>query len=397
MSTFRTLEQAQFAGKRVLLRAGFDVPIEDGVVVDASRIDAIAPTMRAIVDAGGRLVILAHQGRPKGTRDAAFSQRPLVPVLARVLERDVAFCEDVTGDDAIAATQALRNGDVLLVENLRFDAGEERNDPAFAAKLAQLGDIYVNDAFSNAHRAHASMVGLPALLPSYMGLQLQREVEALTLGVENPAHPVVLIVSGVKLETKVAVLERFVRQGDEILLGGAIANAFLAASGVRIGTSLCDASAQATAATLLAASRQGGAAFVLPTDAVVAATVDATDHHTVSLDDAGIDSHAIFDIGPRSIAAYLACIDRAKTIIWNGPLGLFEQPRFAAATTAVARALQAAAQRGAVVLVGGGDTIDAHIRYDLPLDRYTFVSTGGGAMLSFIGGEDMPAIDALRL
>lgn len=389
---YKRFEDLPIRGKRVLLRAGFDVTIEDGIVTDTSRIDALKETMHAIL-AEGSLVIMAHQGRPKGRVIPEESQRPLVPVLEALLQRPVAFASSCVGPEASALAKNLNVGEVLLLENLRYDVREEANDVGFASELAALADCYVCDAFSNAHRAHASMVGVPRLLPSAMGLLMQREVDHLLL-VREATHGLCVIVSGAKLETKVPVIEAFLGKAESIIVGGAIANTFLAASGFTIGSSLYDAAEVPMAKRIL--DRAMGS-LLLPVDGVVAPSPsDAVTAHTVAVSDIP-SREALFDLGPVSTRNIVSAIQRATTIVWNGPLGYTEQREFSSSTIAVAQALHAATAAGSYTVVGGGDTLEVHARYGLPLDGYSFVSTGGGAMLEFLAQGDLPALVALRV
>jgi phosphoglycerate kinase len=393
MSNYPTLSEASLQGKRVLLRAGFDLPMENGAIQDISRVEALVPTMKYILSHGASLIILAHQGRPKGKVDPAFTQKPIVPVLEKLLGTNVHFAASCTGPDTKSAADSLKPGDVLLLENLRYDPREEKNDLAFAKELASLGDIYVNDAFTNCHRAHASMVGIPALLPSYMGLQLEQEVSHLSKIVESPEHPLTLIVSGAKMETKVPVIEFFRSKGDDILVGGAIANTFIAAKGNNVGRSLVEPEYVEQAKEMLHAA---GAAIHVPFDAIVATEPkDDSAWQRVNVD-AIPAAEAIYDVGDATVAQYIGVIEQSKTIVWNGPLGMYEVEPFAAASKRIAAAVLAAARRGAFVVIGGGDTIDLHTRYNLPLNEYSFVSTGGGAMLEFVSGETLPALAALQ-
>lgn len=391
------LADAPLKGKRVLLRAGFDVAIEDGKVMDTERIEALVPTMRRIVDAGGSLIILSHQGRPKGKPLPEFSQKPIVPVLEKLLGVPVAFAASCVGKIAEDAAKALKPRQVLFLENLRYEPGEEANDPALAKQLAALGDLYVNDAFTNCHRKHASMVELPTLLPSYAGLQLQREIDNLSLVVEKPKRPLTLIISGAKMETKVPVIEHFLKKGDHILLGGCIANTFIAARGFDVGTSKFEEKEVEKAQELmLEAEKPGRAKIHVPRDVVVGS---AADEHAQKLDLPVEDIEgdmSIFDIGTVSLERYRKVVAASATIVWNGPLGLYEINRFSHATKRLVEALAVAKKSGATVIVGGGDTLDFHVRYGYPLDAYTFASTGGGAMLEFIAGKQLPAIEALR-
>ncbi len=391
------LREADLSGKRVLLRAGFDVPITDGNVSDTSRIDALVPTMQAILKGGASLVIMAHQGRPDNKPDLAFTQRPIVAVLEKHLERKVAFADSCSGEETRKLAEGLQPGDVLLLENLRFDPREKKNDPAFASELADLADVYVNDAFTNCHRKHASMVGVTEHLPSFMGLNLEKEVRHLTAVTEAPEHPVTLIISGAKMETKIPVIRHFMRKGDDVLLGGCIANAFVAASGCGIGRSKCETESIPTCRELLGQSGVDGSARIhVPTDAVVAPDPAHPEAAGDASTDAIPEALAMLDIGPLTADAYADRIAKSKTIIWNGPLGCYEIERFSHATRRVAEAIALACRNGATAVLGGGDTIDFHTRYGYPLDAYTYVSTGGGAMLEFIGGGELPALKALR-
>ncbi len=396
MPTYRTLTQAKLKGKRVLLRAGFDVPVENGKVTDSTRIEAIVPTMRFILDAGATLIIMAHQGRPKDGPDPQFSQKPLVPVLEKLLKATVHFADDCIGPAAEKAVKAAKVGEVVLLENLRFHPEEKKNEPGFAQALASLGDIYVNDAFTNAHRAHASMVGVPSILPGYMGLQLEQEVKHLSAVLEHPKKPLTLIVSGAKMETKVPVIQRFLKQGDTILLGGCIANTFIAARGFSVGNSKYDESAIELARDLMLESEKPGRAKVLvPWDAVVATEIkDGVEKIDIPVEDIEGDMR-IGDIGKITIKRYAEVIEKSQMIIWNGPLGVAEINRFSHGSKRIAEAVIAATVRGAVSIIGGGDTIDFHARYKYDLSKYTFVSMGGGAMLEFLSGTDFPSLKAL--
>ncbi len=391
MPNYKRFANLDFDGKRVLLRAGFDLTIEHGTVTDTARVDAMKDTMLAIL-AKGSLVIMAHQGRPKGKRDPNESQKPIVPVLEKLLGRPVAFAESCVGPETLALAKALKPGEVLLLENLRYDDREEKNDPAFAAELAALADCYVDDAFSNAHRSHASMIGVPKLLPSAMGLHMQKEVDNLSK-VLNAHEGLCVIVSGAKLETKVPVIEAFLGKAETIVVGGAIANTFLAAMGKPIGTSLSDPAEIPTAKRIIGAA---GDALLLPTDVVVAPSRDkGADARACGVDDVTPDD-AIFDIGPISAKRIADAVVTAKTVVWNGPLGLCEEEAFSKSTIVLANAVVSATAAGAFTVIGGGDTLDVHARYGLSLNPYSFVSTGGGAMLDFLSQGTLPALDALR-
>jgi len=396
-TSYRTLDQASLRGKRVILRAGFDVAIENGKVMDTERIEALIPTIKHLLQEGASVVILSHQGRPKGKRLPEYSQKPVTPVLEKLLGMSVAFADSCVGPETLAKAKALKPGEILFAENLRYEAGEEQNDPSFAKQLAELGDIYVNDAFTNCHRKHASMVGLAELLPSYAGLQLQKELENLSPILEEPKRPLVLIVSGAKMETKVPVIKQFLTRGDDILLGGCIANTFIAAKGHSVGKSKYEQEALEEAREFLKeAEKEGQASIHVPVDAVLASEpkegVATQDLPVTSI---GSDT-AIFDIGSNSVKQYKDVIAKAGMIVWNGPIGFYEVEAFAGATKELATAVAAATKKGAVSIIGGGDTLDFHVRYGYPLDAYSFVSTGGGAMLEFIAGKTLPALVPLR-
>jgi phosphoglycerate kinase len=397
MSTIHPLSEAKLKGKRVLLRAGFDVAIENGKVMDTERIEALLPTMQHILKEGAALIVLSHQGRPKGKRVPEYSQKPVAPELEKILKKPVQFCDECVGPKAEAAANALKPGEVLFLENLRYEPGEEKNDGEFAKNLAKLGDIYVNDAFTNAHRNHASVVALAKLLPSYAGLQLMREIENLSPIVEKPTKPLTLVVSGAKMETKVPIIEHFLKKGDNILLGGCIANTFIAARGFDMGTSKYEEAFIDKAQEMMLESEKDGRAKIhVPRDVIVASEpVDGADKICLPVENIEGDM-AAFDIGKVTIERYKKIIEESKTIVWNGPLGFYEINRFSHATKRLAEAVAEATKAGATSIIGGGDTIDFHVRYDYPLDIYSFVSTGGGAMLEFIGGKKLPAIEALK-
>jgi phosphoglycerate kinase len=390
------LADADIQGKRVLLRAGFDVEIENGKITDATRIEALVPTMKYILQ-NASLVIMAHQGRPKGERVPDMSQKPLVPVIEKLLGTKVQFAENCTGDDTMKMAKALKKGEVLLLENLRYDRREEKNDEGFGEELAALADVYVNDAFTNCHRAHASMVQVPRHLPSYMGLQLSEEVDHLSQIFDQKGKKIVLIISGVKMETKVPVIEHFLTIGKDILLGGGIANTFVAARGFDVAKSKYESEMIDEAQKIMLESQQEGRAVVhIPRDVVVATEPsEQAEKIDIPVEDIAGDM-AIFDIGKVTIKRYTELLETADIIIWNGPLGLYELNRFSHGTKRIAEAVSAATKRGAKTFIGGGDTIDFHVRYSYPMDVYTFVSTGGGAMLEFISGKELPALQALR-
>ncbi len=395
MSTYRTLAEAELTDKTVLLRAGFDVPMEDGKVTDTSRIEALVPTMLYIMQARAKLIIMAHQDRPKGKFVAGMSQKPIVPILEKMLKTTVHFVSSCTGDATQQMVDALRPGDVLLLENLRFDPREEKNDESFARELAALGDMYVNDAFPNCHREHASMVGVPRLLPSFMGFRLEKEVDALSRAAMNAQKPVALLISGAKMETKVPVIEAFLDKADDIMVGGAIANTFIEAEGHDVRASLCDTLFVQKAKSIIEQSASGHAHLHIPTDVIVGKNPQDSapalvDVHAIP------DGSAIYDLGSETVDTYIAAIAKAKTIIWNGPLGLYESEPFATSSKRIAEAVSHSTARGAFSVIGGGDTIDFHTKYGLRMDGYSFVSDGGGAMLAFVAGETLPALELLR-
>lgn len=396
MSPFRTLDQADLRGKRVLVRVDLNVPMADGKVTDDTRIRAVAPTIAEISDKGGRAILLAHLGRPKGAPDPAFSLRPVVPALVAVLGKPVAFAEVCSGAAAEKAVAAMRDGGILLLENTRFEKGEEKNDPEFVKALAKLGDVYVNDAFSASHRAHASTEGLARVLPAHAGRAMQAEIEHLDAVLGTPRRPVVAIVGGAKISSKIDVLEHLAAKVDSLIIGGGMANTFLAAKGVKIGKSLAEPDLAETARRILSAAAKAGSKIILPEDAVVAKELRAgTPSRVVGLD-AIADDDMILDVGPKSIAAINAVIDGAATLVWNGPLGAFEIPPFDKATVAVARHAAGRSRAGKLLSVaGGGDTVAALNAAGVAAG-FSFVSTAGGAFLEWMEGKPLPGVDVLR-
>ncbi|MBN9441937.1 phosphoglycerate kinase [Bosea sp. (in: a-proteobacteria)] len=395
MSAFRTLDDADVAGKRVLVRVDLNVPMEDGKVSDTTRIDRVLPTIREIADKGGKVVLLAHFGRPKG-RDDKNSLKQVVPALAHALERPVTFVEDCIGEDVAKAVAAAKNGDVLLLENTRFHAGDEKNDPEFVKALAANGDIYVNDAFSAAHRAHASTEGLAHVLPAYAGRTMQAELEALSAGLDNPARPVMAIVGGAKVSTKLDLLGNLVRKVDVLVIGGGMANTFLAARGVDVGKSLCEHDLVGTAREIEEKAKAAGCEILLPVDALVAREFKAHPSYRVVPIDGVEADEMILDAGPLSIAEVVLRLDKVRTLVWNGPFGAFELPPFDTATVAVAKAAAKRVKAGELVAVaGGGDTVSA-MNHAGVADDLTYVSTAGGAFLEWMEGKPLPGVEALR-
>lgn len=397
MKSYRTLDQARVKGKRVLLRAGFDVPIEKGKVTDSTRIEAILKSMKYVLKGGGTLILLAHQGRPKSGPEPKYSQKPLVPVLKKLLKTTVHFASDCVGPVAEKVVAKAKAGEVVLLENLRFHAEEKKNDLVFARKLRKLGDLYVNDAFTNSHRQHASMVALAKLLPAFMGFTLEQEVKNLSLALKNPKRPLTLIVAGSKMETKVPVIEHFLKRGDHVLVGGCIANTFIAGRGFSVGASKFDEEGMELAQEMMLESEKPKRAKIhIPRDVVVASALsEQATKLDLPVEDIEGDM-CIFDIGKVTVKRYCDLIATSKTIVWNGPLGVYEYNRFSHASKRIAEAVAQATKRGAVSIIGGGDTIDFHLRYKYSLKPYTFVSMGGGAMLELIGGRKFASLKALE-
>jgi phosphoglycerate kinase len=394
--SFRTLDNLDVAGKRVLLRADLNVPVRDGQISDLTRIERLSPTIKELSEKGAKVIVCSHFDRPRGKRVPEMSLAPMAAALGAVLGRRVRFVEDCTGPAAEQAVELLGRGDVLVLENTRFYAGEEKNDPAFSAALAKLADIFVNDAFSAAHRAHASTEGVAHLLPSYAGRLMQVELEALDAALGNPARPVAAIVGGSKVSTKLELLGNLVGRVDVLIIGGAMANTFLSAQGKAVGKSLQEAEMHATALDILTKARAAGSQMVLPTDAVVAQELKPNQvTRTVSVDAVPADT-MILDIGPASVAELIKRLGTLKTLIWNGPVGAFETPPFDAGTTALAHAVANATQQaGLRSVAGGGDTVSA-LRHAGVLDKLSYVSSAGGAFLEWMEGKTLPGVAALE-
>ena len=392
---FPTLDDADISGKRVLVRVDLNVPMADGKITDATRIDRILPNIREIAEKAGKVILLSHLGRPKG-RDLKYSLRPVAVELERELGKKVAFSEDCIGQIAETAVAALQPGDVLLLENTRFHPGEEKNDPVFVADLASLGDIYVNDAFSTAHRAHASTEGLAHRLPAFAGRTMQTELEMLTNKLAHPTRPLAAIVGGAKVSTKLELLGNLMRRVDYLFIGGGMANTFLAAGGRPIGKSLCEMELADVARKIMADAEAAHCEIVLPVDAIVAKRLAPhVEVRAVGIDDVGADD-MILDIGPRSIAKVVGLLASARTLVWNGPFGAFEVPPFDTATMAIAKVAALLTQTGALEsIAGGGDTIAALNQAGV-YDDFTYVSTAGGAFLEWLEGKELPGVEALR-
>ena len=396
MARFRTLDDLDPAGRRVLVRVDFNVPMQDGEVTDATRIERAATTLRELLEKGGRVIAISHFGRPKGRREPSMSLAPIAPVLARVLGMDVAFAEDCIGEPAARVVSALGDGRIALLENLRFHAGEERNDPAFADALAALGEVYVNDAFSCSHRAHASVTGLPERLPAYAGRLLEAEIAALEKALGGAQRPAAALIGGAKVSTKLAVLEHLLPRIDLLILGGGMANTFLAAQGVDVGKSLCEHEMLDTARQIVARAEESGTELLLPVDAVVATEFRAhAETRTVPVTGVGAEE-MILDIGPGTVRRIGERLARCRTLLWNGPLGAFEVPPFERGTVEVARRAAELTERGRLETVaGGGDTVAALARAGV-LERFSYVSTAGGAFLEWLEGKTLPGIAALE-
>jgi len=393
---FRTLDDASLSGKRVLLRVDLNVPMEHGEVTDATRIDRVLHTIREIAGKGGKVILLAHFGRPKGGPDTANSLRPVAAAVAERLGRPVAFAADCVGPVAAAAVAALRDGDVLLLENTRFHKGEEKNDPAFVEALAALGDLYVNDAFSAAHRAHASTEGVAHKLPAFAGRAMQAELDALGKALDSPVRPVVAIVGGAKVSSKLDLLGNLVAKVDALVIGGGMANTFLNAQGYGVGKSLCEKDLAPTAREILDKARAARCAVLLPVDAIVAyhfaADAPAHDYGVDAIPDSGM----MLDIGALSVDRIKAAIDGAATVVWNGPLGAFELAGFQHGTYDLARHVAERTKAKKLVSVaGGGDTVAA-LNGAGVADDFTYVSTAGGAFLEWMEGKALPGVEALR-
>jgi phosphoglycerate kinase len=395
MPNFRTLDSADVSGKRVLVRVDLNVPMENGKVTDATRIERVAPTIDEIARKGGKVILLAHFGRPKG-RDPKESLKPVAADVARVIKRDVGFADDCIGEAAEKAVAAMQNGDVLLLENTRFHRQEEQNDPAFVEKLAKLGDIYVNDAFSAAHRAHASTEGLAHKLPAYAGRTMQAELEALGKALDHPQRPVIAIVGGAKVSTKLELLENLIAKVQALVIGGAMANTFMYAQGVNVQKSLAERDMAETARRILAKAEDANCAIILPVDAIVAFHFQASaPSHAYGFDALPADG-MVLDVGSQSIERIKGAIDDAATLVWNGPLGAFEMQPFDAGTVEIARYAAGRTRAGKLISVaGGGDTVAALNQAGVA-DKFTYVSTAGGAFLEWLEGRKLPGVEALR-
>ena len=393
---FKTIDDLpDITGQRILVRVDINVPMDGAKVTDSTRIERIKPTILELADRGGKVILLAHFGRPKGQVVLEMSLGPVVPALQQVFGRDVGFASDCCGAPAIDAIAAMRAGDILLLENTRFHPCEEKNNPPFGKELADLGDIFVNDAFSAAHRAHASTVGITEHLPSYAGRTMQAELEALQAGLGDPVQPVIAIVGGAKVSTKLDLLGNLLAKVDHLVIGGGMANTFLAAQGKAVGSSLCEHDLADTARTIMDRAEAENCEIVLPSDVVVAEAFAAHSPNQVVGADEVPQDRMILDAGPETLALIEARIKGAKTLVWNGPLGAFEIAPFDAATVAAAKVAAAQTKAGQLVSVaGGGDTVAA-LNHAGASQDFTYVSTAGGAFLEWMEGKELPGVAAL--
>ena len=393
---FRTLDQLDPRGKRVVLRADLNVPAKDGKVTDTTRIDRSAATIRELAEKGGKVIILTHFGRPKG-REEKYSQKLLLEPLAKAVGRSVAWADDVIGIDAIEAVKAMKDGDILLMENVRFHPEEEKNDANFARALADLGDVYVNDAFSTAHRAHASTEAIARLIPAYAGRLMQAELEALGKALESPEKPVAAVVGGAKVSTKLDLLGNLVAKVDYLIIGGGMANTFLFAQGVQVGKSLCEKELADTAREIIEKAKAAHCHIVLPVDVVVASEFAENAPNKVVPVTAVPEDMMILDAGPASAESIIDRLGGCKTLVWNGPLGAFEIAPFDAATNAVAQAAAQRTKEGKLLTVaGGGDTVAALAKAGVE-EVFSYVSTAGGAFLEWLEGKELPGVAALQV
>jgi len=397
MPAFKTLDDlTDISGKRVLVRVDLNVPVADGKVTDKTRLERVAPTILELSEKGAKVILLAHFGRPKGEPVADMSLSLIAPALEEVLDHAVHVATDCIGPAAADAIAKLNDGDILLLENTRFHKGEEKNDPAFVTELAKNGDVYVNDAFSAAHRAHASTEGLARHLPAYAGRTMQAELEALEKGLGAPARPVVAIVGGAKVSTKIDLLMNLVKKVDALVIGGGMANTFLAARGTQVGKSLCEHDLAETAKQIMIEAATAGCAIVLPDDGVVAREFKANAANEIVDINAIPEDAMVLDVGPKSVEAIKGWISRAKTLVWNGPLGAFEIEPFDTATVAAARHAAECTKSGKLVSVaGGGDTVAA-LNHAGVAEDFTYISTAGGAFLEWMEGKVLPGVAILQ-
>jgi len=393
MYKFHTLKEVKVKGKRVLVREDLNVPMQAGNILDYKRIDAALETLRYLSDHDAKTIVVSHLGRPDGKVVEKYSLRPVAGALAERLHIAVTFASDVVGPSAHEAVEAMHDGDIVMLENVRFEPGEEQNDPHFAQQLAQLADLYVNDAFGTAHRAHASTEGVAHLLPSYAGFLMQTEIEALTKLVDNPQQPYVCVIGGAKIKDKVGVFSKLIEKVHAFCIGGGMANTFLAAKGIDVGKSLRDDDLE-PAKAIMELARPRDVSILLPIDAVVSSSFDNdAGAHVVDLPQ--VNDQMILDIGPKTAAEYASVIETARTVVFNGPMGVYEKPPYCEGTRAIGEAMKKATQAGATTVVGGGDAAAAAEELKFA-DYVTHVSTGGGATLEFLEGKELPGIKALE-
>ena len=395
MPNFKTLDDLNVKGKRVLVRADLNVPMKDGKVTDASRIERQAPTIKELSDKGARVIVLSHFDRPKGKVVPSMSLAPIAPALSKELGKPVAFADDCVGDVAKGAVAKLKDGDIVLLENTRFHKGEEANDPDFTKQVASLGDIFVNDAFSAAHRAHATTTGLAYMLPSAAGRSMQAELEHLDKALGHPQRPVMAVVGGAKVSTKLDLLQNLLSKVDYLVIGGAMANTFFVAEGRQVGKSLAERDMVDTALAIIHKATETGCVLILPTDVVAAKEFKANaEHRTVEIGHVHADE-MILDVGPQSIAEFKNRLKATQTVVWNGPFGAFETVPFDKATVAAAKAVAAETKAGNLISVaGGGDTVAALNHAGVSAD-FTYISTAGGAFLEWLEGKTLPGVEAL--
>lgn len=401
MTFLPTLHEADVRGKRVLVRVDFNVPMDGGgKITDMTRLEESLPTVQYLIKEGAKVILMSHLGRPKAGRsaqeNAEFSLKPVATAFSKLLKKPVDFVEECVGPKAEKAVEGMKDGDVILLENTRFHEGEEKNDPNFTKELAALGEVFVSDAFGTVHRAHASTVGVAAYLSAYAGFLLEKEIRALTPLLTGPAHPMALIVGGAKIDTKIGILRNFLNKAEVFIVGGGLANTFLAAEGYDVGDSLYEKDKLDVAREILLLAEKQKVTFGLPYDVVVA---DKISNEVTPLDIPVEDVELgmkILDIGTRSLEQFLEAIARAQTIIWNGPVGLYEMKPFENGTRVIAHAVSEATRHGAITILGGGDTVDAIKKFGHSSAEFTHVSTGGGAMLEFLEGKTLPGIAALQ-
>jgi phosphoglycerate kinase len=390
---FHTLKEAHVKGKRVLVREDLNVPMHEGDILDYKRIEASLETLRYLSDHGAKVIVISHLGRPDGKPVGKYSLKPVANALASKLSIDVTFATDTVGPSAHEAIDGMHDGDIVLLENLRFDPGEEQNDPVFARSLASLADVYVNDAFGTAHRAHASTEGVTHYLPSYAGFLMEEEIHALTKLIDNPQQPYVCVIGGAKVKDKVGVFTKLMEKVHAFCIGGGMANTFLAAKGLDVGTSLRDEDLE-PAKAILELSRTRDVSMLLPIDAVVSSSFDNdAGAHVVDLQN--VANQMILDIGPKTAEEYAKVIETAKTVVFNGPMGVYEKTPYREGTRAIGLAMKEATQKGATTIVGGGDAAAAAEELKFA-ESVTHVSTGGGATLEFLEGKELPGIKALE-